>query len=32
MHHQPEWPHDDIMDSSSGGHNELAGASLQLWL
>lgn len=25
LHHQPEWPHDDIMDSASGAFNELAG-------
>lgn len=24
MHHQPEWPHDDIMDASSGAFNDLA--------
>jgi len=23
MHAQPEWPHDDIMDGSSGAYNEL---------
>ncbi len=25
MHHQPEWPHDDIMDASSGAFNDLTG-------
>lgn len=30
MHNQPNWPHDDILDASSGGFNDLAtyGASL----
>ena len=23
MHHQPDWPHDDIMDASSGAHRAL---------
>lgn len=23
MHHQPDWPHDDIMDASAGAYNEL---------
>ena len=22
MHHQPEWPHDDIMDAASGAYND----------
>jgi predicted phage terminase large subunit-like protein len=25
MHHQPDWPHDDIMDGSSGAFNDLTG-------
>jgi predicted phage terminase large subunit-like protein len=24
MHNQPEWGHDDVMDASSGAHNDLA--------
>jgi hypothetical protein len=24
MHHQPDWPHDDIMDASVGAFNDLA--------
>lgn len=24
MHHQPDWPHDDIMDASAGAYNALA--------
>ena len=24
MHHQPDWPHDDIMDGASGAYNVLA--------
>jgi predicted phage terminase large subunit-like protein len=27
MHNQPDWPHDDIMDSASGAFNELSGMS-----
>jgi predicted phage terminase large subunit-like protein len=23
MHHQPDWPHDDILDASSGAHRAL---------
>ena len=26
MHHQPDWPHDDLMDASSGAFNAVAGA------
>jgi predicted phage terminase large subunit-like protein len=26
MHHQPDWPHDDLMDASSGAFNALLGA------
>lgn len=26
MHHQPDWPHDDLMDASSGAFNYLADA------
>lgn len=25
MHHQPDWPHNDIMDASAGAYHELAG-------
>lgn len=25
MHHQPDWPHDDLMDASSGAFNQLLG-------
>lgn len=27
MHAQPDWPHDDIMDASSGAFNDLTGMS-----
>ena len=28
MHAQPDWPHDDIMDASSGAFQDLTGAIL----
>ncbi len=31
MHHQPDWPHDDIMDASSGAHNALANPDGNPW-
>lgn len=30
MHHQPDWPHDDLMDASSGAFNYLADASVSV--
>lgn len=29
MHQQPDWPHDDIMDASSGAYNELVSPAAQ---
>ncbi len=25
LHHQPDWPHDDMLDASSGAFNDLTG-------
>lgn len=30
MHHQPDWPHDDLMDASSGAFNYLADATVSV--
>ena len=31
MHHQPDWPHDDIMDGSSGAYNALHAGDGSMW-
>jgi predicted phage terminase large subunit-like protein len=31
MHHQPDWPHDDILDATSGAHKALVSADATKW-